>query len=152
VAFLDADDLWLPSKIENQLSALDDPAVEGVFALGQNMVSADRAEELRSLHVDTTVRPAFLPSALLVRRSTLEAIGPFATEGALTDWVDWYFRLVESGRVIAVVDELLTIRRVHGDNATLADPAAKFAYVRLLKASLDRRRRSAVTHNSEGYP
>jgi len=150
VAFLDADDLWLPNKLERQLEELADPTVEAVFGLAQNFLSPDRAEELSTLRIDTTVRRGFLVSALLVRRSTLAAVGPFAVEGTLTDWVDWYFRLSEGGHRCVVVDELVFMRRVHGDNATLTEPGANSAYLRLLKSSLDRRRSPATTPAPSG--
>jgi glycosyltransferase involved in cell wall biosynthesis len=143
VAFLDADDLWAPTKLERQLSLLDREQADAVFTLAQNFISPDKADELASLKIDETVRTAFLPSALLVKRTTLERVGPFAVVGNLTDWVDWYFRLTEACIGVCVVEELLLQRRVHGDNATLKDPTAKLAYVRLLKSSLDRRRSAA---------
>jgi glycosyltransferase involved in cell wall biosynthesis len=143
LAFLDADDLWLPEKQARQLAAMEATGADAVFGLAGNFVSPDRAEELAGMRVDTTVRAAYLPSALLVRRAALEAVGPFATGGALTDWVDWYLRLVELPARIHVVDAEVVGRRVHGDNATLTDPAGMLAYTRLLKASLDRRRAKA---------
>jgi hypothetical protein len=123
-----------------QLAVLRDTDADAVFGLAGNFVSPDRAAELVHLRIDETVRAAYIPSALMVRRKMFESVGLFATEGPLTDWVDWYLRLVELPAQIRVVDALVVDRRVHGDNATLRDPAARLTYARLLKSSLDRRR------------
>jgi glycosyltransferase involved in cell wall biosynthesis len=140
VAFLDADDLWSLHKVELQVAALQDPSVDAVFAAASNFVSPDRIEELSSLRVQERPVPAYIPSAMMVRRSVLDRQGPFSTGGSLTDWVEWYLRLLESGARTVVCPELLVRRRVHGANATMQDPDGMKAYVRMVKASIDRRR------------
>ena len=140
VAFLDADDLWSSRKVELQVAALRDPSVDAVFAVASNFISPDRVEELSSLRVQERPVPAYLPSAMMVRRSILDRQGPFSTGGSLTDWVEWYLRLVESGARTWVCPEILVHRRVHGANATMRDPDGMKAYVRMVKASIDRRR------------
>jgi hypothetical protein len=42
---------------------------------------------------------------------------------------------------VAVVDEVLVHRRIHGGNQTMRDRHARVAYARLVKHALDRRRR-----------
>ena len=144
LAFLDADDVWLPDKLHRQLPRLSEPGVDAVFGLVENFVSPDKADALAGLRFEHRALAGFVPSALVVSRDVWERVGPFSTGGALTDWVDWYLRLVDSGAGVAVVDEVVARRRIHGDNQTMRDSEARAAYVHLVKASLDRRRRRAA--------
>lgn len=140
LAFLDADDVWLPHKLEQQLPLLDEPGVGAVFGLVQNFLSPDVADALADLEFERRPLRGFVPSALVLARAEWEQVGPFATGVPLTDWVDWYLRLVERDARVAVVDEVVARRRVHGKNQTMLDPDARVAYVRSVKAALDRRR------------
>ena len=137
LAFLDADDIWQRDKLEHQLACLATPDVGAVFGLVENFVSPDRADELAHLDREPRSQPGLCPSALLVRRETFDRVGPFAA-GELADWVDWYLRLVDVGTTIEMVDRVVARRRIHGANQTMA--ADKTAYVRLVKAFMDRRR------------
>jgi glycosyltransferase involved in cell wall biosynthesis len=146
VAFLDADDVWLPAKLTLQLARLAEPGVDAVFGRVENFVSPDREAALAAVAFERRALSGFVPSALVTTRAVCEQVGPFATGEALTDWVDWYLRLVDGGAGIAVVDEVVVRRRVHGDNQTMREAGARTAYVRLVKASLDRRR-AQVAHS-----
>ncbi len=140
LAFLDADDVWLPHKLEQQLPHLDDPRVAAVFGLVQNFLSPDMADELADLEFERRALRGFAASALVLPRSEWEQVGPFATGAPLTDWVDWFLRLRERDAGVVVVDQIVARRRVHGANATMRDPEERVAYVRSVKAALDRRR------------
>ena len=140
VAFLDADDLWTPEKVALQVSALHDREVEAVFASARNFISPERTGELAPPRTAPPSMPAYIPSALMTRRSVLEQQGPFSTGGSLTDWVEWYLRFLDGGGRVFVCPELLVHRRIHGANASMRDPAGMKAYVRMLKTSIDRRR------------
>ena len=144
LAFLDADDIWAPRKLEHQLPRLEEPGVDVVFGLVQNFLSPDMADELDRIDFERRPLRGFSPSALVVSRVAWEHVGPFATGEPLTDWVDWYLRLQERDIGVAVVGEVVVHRRVHGGNETMRDPLARTAYVRLVKHALDRRRRQAT--------
>lgn len=115
VAFLDADDLWLPRKLERQLDAFArEPQLDAVFCLvdefedfGDQPVVATRAPR--------TGQPAIISSAVLVRSALLGRVGPFPS-GAVVDWVDWWARARGLGAREHVVGEVLLRRRIHGRN------------------------------------
>jgi hypothetical protein len=111
-----------------------------VFGQVENFVSPDRAEALGHVRFERRALAGYVPSALVVHRAVWERVGPFATGAPLTDWVDWYLRLVDGGARIEVVDGVVVRRRVHGDNHTMREAHAREAYVHLVKASMDRRR------------
>jgi hypothetical protein len=109
----------------------------------ENFVSPDKAELLENAKFERRALAGFVPSALVVPRAEWERVGPFATGHPLTDWVDWYLRLVNGGTGISVVDRVLVRRRIHGDNQTMRETHALASYVRLVKASIDQRRGNA---------
>ena len=114
-----------------------------MFGRVQNFLSPDAADVLGDMEFERRALAGYAPSALVLPRVEWEHVGPFATEGALTDWVDWYLRLVERDARIVVVDHVVARRRIHGANQTMRDPADRVAYVRSIKAALDRRRGAA---------
>jgi glycosyltransferase involved in cell wall biosynthesis len=144
LAFLDADDVWVPHKLACQLPRLEEPGVGAVFGLLKNFLSPDVADVLGGMEFERRALRGFSASALVLPRVEWEQVGPFATGESLTDWVDWYLRLVESDNEVAVVGEIVVHRRIHGGNQTMRDPQARVAYARLVKDALDRRRRYAT--------
>jgi glycosyltransferase involved in cell wall biosynthesis len=124
VAFLDADDIWLPRKLERQLDYLDHhPDVTAVQA-GVMFVDGDR----NVLHVepcrtsadplmDTLMfknLPAF-PTTVMIRRDKLEQIGGFDTSLVILE--DWNMAIEASRHCrLASIEEPLALYRVHPGN------------------------------------
>jgi glycosyltransferase involved in cell wall biosynthesis len=141
IAFLDADDLWLPERLEMQKNALDEDA--GLDLVFCNMLQF-RSPELstaiaESLICDGRVQPSPLISCMLARRSAFERIGPLR-EDLKAEFVDWYLRAQDAGLKMRILDELLVKRRIHGGNFSLRNKDMRHEYLHSLKASLDRRR------------
>lgn len=131
VAFLDADDMWLPTKIERQVARLlaepeiamvhcgmreVDPAGKTVstYTQGQDGWIAD---ELLLLERGAVVGPG---STALVRRSAFDAIDGFDEEKDLHPSEDWEFSYRLARRYkIGFIPELLVNYRNHGVNGHL---------------------------------
>jgi glycosyltransferase involved in cell wall biosynthesis len=143
LAFLDADDLWLPEKLARQARVLDgEPGVEAVFGLVQQFVSPDADPELvRRIHCPPTAQAGVFRSALLVRRASFDRVGPFDERLAAAEFIDWYARALDLRLEVRVVDAVVAQRRIHGANKAIRRDATQRANsLDILKAALDRRR------------
>lgn len=139
-ALLDADDVWKPTKLELQLGHLiANPDHVAVFCWMQNFID-EGADLVAGPRTQMSAGPAYQASTLLAHRSVLDTVGPFDEIGPLQGWVDWYLRLHESGLGVGMVDELLTMRRIHGDNMSLRLQTHTREVHRFLHESLQRRR------------
>jgi glycosyltransferase involved in cell wall biosynthesis len=124
VAFLDADDVWLPSKIESSLRILrEDPDTGVVYhwwgfidqngnPLPQKVKPTYRGDLLEQLLLGSL----FTPSMSVLRRASLERVGVF--DPAVVPAEDWdmWLRLAVAGYEFDYVPEVLTWSRIHDSN------------------------------------
>ena len=142
VAFLDADDLWQPAKIELQLAAFAaEPELQLVFGHVRQFVSPDLdAAEAASLRVPEAPQPGLYIGAMLARRGAIDAIGPWAEDVKVSDGLAFLLRARELGFGQRMLAETVTLRRVHGANHSIHNRDQRAEFARHLKRSLDRRR------------
>jgi glycosyltransferase involved in cell wall biosynthesis len=116
VAFLDADDLWLPEKLERQWQYLQrHPEVGVVFAAIEQFVSEDTPHVQREVNVRLGVHVAPLISTMLARKQCFEETGPFpAIQGG--DWAMWLHAAQQNGTRIHTLETCLARRRIHDQN------------------------------------
>jgi glycosyltransferase involved in cell wall biosynthesis len=145
VAFLDADDRWLPGKLALQWAAFDrQPEVDMVFGHACQFRSPELSHGA-DLCVDTTPMPGIIPGTLLMARETFRRVGPFDTAWRVGEFIDWYARAQALGLRSVTIPEVLLERRIHDDNLGIRERAAQSDYARILKAALDRRRKAGTT-------
>lgn len=122
VALLDADDVWLPRKLEAQLS-LADARPDAVLVYCAYAIVGD-ALELRTVirpdHDEPTFRRWLLlegngiapSSTAVMTRTALAEAGAFRLELSVSEDVDLSERVARAGTVVAV-DECLALYRMH---------------------------------------
>jgi glycosyltransferase involved in cell wall biosynthesis len=142
LSFLDADDRWVPEKLELQLGAFSaEPELDIVFGRARQFV--ERGARLAESDHER-VLPARLPSAMLVRRDAFARVGPFSEDWPIGGVIEWCARADERRVRAKMLDEVVYERRVHGKNATLLHPNAEREYARMLKHVIDRRKAGAA--------
>lgn len=126
VAFLDADDAWLPAKIEKQVSRFGDDTGLGLVHVGVadiddegNLLGESTAGMEGNISAELLMfrRPVILGggSGIMVPRRIFDEIGGFDTRlSTSADW-DFFYRISSRHRV-GFVPEVLLKYRVHGSN------------------------------------
>ena len=144
LAFLDADDRFVPEKIALQMAAFEaDPALDAVFGHMSEFISPDlAADAVARLRPATTDAPWPTPNLMVVRREAFARVGPYSTTLRVGVGVDWYARALEAGLRTTVLPNVLLERRLHTDNNGLRERDSRSQYLHVLKASIDRRRQA----------
>ncbi len=140
LAFLDADDLWIPGKLARQLDELDAKQdLDMLFTFGANFHSPELTSEQRNAVVcDLTPGPFIMPGTMLARRKSFMKAGPLPDlqEG---EFIAWYGIADSMGLKCCVIPEVFLRRRIHLNNSTrLASRPADL--LRAAKIVLDAKR------------
>ncbi|MBA2708722.1 MAG: glycosyltransferase [Gemmatimonadaceae bacterium] len=142
-AFLDADDRFVPNKLERQWEILEaQPDVDMVFGHVREFVSPELAAEERESIRAPAANPApwTAPNLMLIRRESFFRVGPFAETLKVGVTVDWYARAIEADLRSVMLPDVVLERRLHLANNGIRERDARHQYMHVLKASLDRRR------------
>jgi glycosyltransferase involved in cell wall biosynthesis len=142
LAFLDADDLMLPDKLSLQVGYLERHP-ETAAVMGRQKVhledgAAPPEWAAGPRLADGGAEPH--PTSIVVRRPVLDAVGPMNEVLRFGENADWVLRIVESGVGLALLDEAVLVRRLHGANATYDVEAMRRLVPAVLKLRLERKR------------
>lgn len=143
LTFQDADDLWVPDKLERQMESFrKNPALDLCFGHLQNFWEPE-LRDIEERARDTWLaqpHPAHGPPLMLMRRELFERVGPFDTALRTGEDTDWHFRAREIGVVTECLPDVLLRRRRHGRNLTANWNASAEDMFTMLKRSIERRR------------
>jgi glycosyltransferase involved in cell wall biosynthesis len=129
IAFLDADDQWLPTKLTRQWETLSAHSAASLVhtdvvnlheSTGERVYEDARRREFSGdCYLALFRGNRISPSSVLVKRNVLEAIGGFdeAIQGASTEDYDLWLRIARRYS-FCYLPELLTVYRLHSQNAT----------------------------------
>lgn len=143
LAFLDHDDLWPKTKLSSQMkwiaSSEEDPLV---FSQVKQFICPSLTEdERKKIIVNEEIVPGYFAGTLLLSKRRFEEVGYFIEEKVLGEFVDWYLKAKEKQIPFLMMDGVTLYRRVHTCNmGRQKERYSRTDYLRILKASLDRRR------------
>jgi glycosyltransferase involved in cell wall biosynthesis len=138
IAAIDADDVWLPEKIERQLDYLRcHPACKGVFA---------RMQHFGDTVVNEVIQDGWGRSTMLIRRAVYDCLGEVVDLPCkLGEMIDWLARAREAGFELTMLPEVLARRRVSPNSLSASrDKEMERDYAMVAIAAL-RRKRARLT-------
>ena len=137
IAFLDADDAWLPNRLAD-LSAriIEEDAVSIVCGRARAFKNEAWTEALES---GPGRAEAFLMSfgCALIRRHVFNLIGPVDVTLRHGEDLDWFLRCREQKVPIATIDDVVLLYRRHEQNMTRNFVAGRDGLMRTVKELLD---------------
>jgi glycosyltransferase involved in cell wall biosynthesis len=141
-AFLDQDDLWTPEKLRLQIEHLLNHPEVG-YTLSQQQFFLEPGTTLPAWfrkELLTSVHTGWVLGTLVVRRKAFEQIGNFETGYSAANDSDWFFRARAAEIPMAVVPELLLLKRIHESNDSGRAKEILSELLKVVKSSLDRHR------------
>lgn len=151
IAFLDADDVWLPHKLEQQVVFLDrNPDIALVHGLVEMMDPSssflpEETSKLRKLYDQAqrrgedynglSVGAVLFTSTLVVRKECLDQVGYFDPRAALREDLDLCLRIAKNGRIGFLGWDPVAryrYRGLEGHN----DPAVLHAYLHVFQKQI----------------
>jgi glycosyltransferase involved in cell wall biosynthesis len=131
IAFLDGDDIWLPHKLEIQLSVLQQQDVDLVFSDGFICLNNDLNSREHTFQITQKVfdhndlelfyRQNQVPtSTVLCTKAAFEKAGGFDEEAEVQNCEDYllWVRMIDNGVRLYGLDENLILYRVHPSSST----------------------------------
>ena len=118
-----------------------DSTLDIVFGHVKQFYSPElNAEEKQKICCPDELMPGVSAGTMLVKRNSFFRVGLFNTKWRKGVFNDWYLRANELGLKTLMLHDLLMFRRLHRSNHGIINRDKSVDYVRMLKASLDRRR------------
>jgi glycosyltransferase involved in cell wall biosynthesis len=140
LAFLDADDRWMPGKLSAQVAlALEHPDAGLVLCHQVHRFEGDVPAWFRG-PTDGTPAVGYEPSAWLVRREMFQRVGGFDEGRSLGEDTQWLARAWDLGFLHVAHASALVERRIHGENVTGHVPIREVMFD-VLRESVDRKRK-----------
>ena len=143
LAFLDADDVWLPDKLSLQIRAFNnDQTLEIVSGYVEQFVNQelDAPGEKKYAFPDRPLA-GYLPSAILIKRSVFNKTGLFHENYQVGEAISWFSHALEMDVNLLILPNVVARRRIHGNNLSIINQNDKSSeMIRILKYLIDRKR------------
>lgn len=143
IAFLDADDLWVEEKLSKQIATFKaNPKLEAIFGYIHQFKSPELDQATKDkIAIPAEMAPGYHKDTILIKTKALYRVGLYDENVVFSDFIDWYLRASEKGLKSLMLKEVVAKRRIHKTNLGIRQRDNRQEYARVLKASLDRRRK-----------
>lgn len=119
LAFLDADDLWLPERLACQLPVAAADPTAAVTGGWENFLSPDvEPATSRTSLFAAGLQTAPMAGTLLIAKNRFLDVGFFDESLWAGEFIDWVLRARQAGVQFSAVPELILRRRIHATNHT----------------------------------
>jgi glycosyltransferase involved in cell wall biosynthesis len=152
VAFLDADDLWLPTYLERMVHLHDEALMQGINVgvvccnarlLGPHGFYDRTYMELNGFPREVTVASMLVSNAVFVgaltRRAVFDEVGLFDPDLFGTEDYDLWLRILEAGYGVASTPEALCVYRIQSGSVSSDLPRMARSLQLTYQRALDRR-------------
>ncbi|MDZ4764136.1 MAG: glycosyltransferase family A protein [Chloroflexota bacterium] len=137
IAFLDADDVWTPNCLRDQLA---------MFSLFPQVGTV--MGTLRFWRMFNPAEPSLSPpsvvtqlGAMLVKREVMDQVGGFDIDFRTSEDIDWFLRIREVGVLVALGAHVVLHYRQHNSNLSRdRNAGGRRSFALALQKSTDRRR------------
>lgn len=140
IAFMDADDLWLPDKTRQQVAVLATHPTAGVAWGDASTFGGESIEQARADGKVIPAHPMFLLQSMLFRRTVLDQVGVFDAQLRIGEDVEWLLRAIDQGVKFVLHRELAVYYRRHEANLTADRDAARRNFYTMFQRAIQRRR------------
>jgi len=138
LAFLDADDLWMPDKLSFQVEPFLRDMVFGHVLQFHDPGNNENSQALGK-HGQKKY-PGVLPGTMLIKRRSFLEVGMFDASYRVGEFIDWYSKALEIGLKEVILPDVVLKRRIHTTNIGIREREAQTDYLRILKTKLERSR------------
>ena len=144
LAFLDADDLWMPDKLELQIKAFqDDPTLDIVSGHVTQFVDPSKGKiDDRKFHFTGLPQAGYVITACLIKQNTFKKTGLFHENIRNGETISWFASMLQKNIRFELLPDVIMRRRIHGDNISLLERDKKInSMIRILKNNIDEKRK-----------
>lgn len=146
IAFLDADDIWMPEKLSIQIEyMLKHPEYRITTTEKVNFLEpGTELPDFIDKRIWETMGPD-VPSTMVVEKSLFEEVGHFSPDYKASEDIEWLKRAGDMNVPFKMIEYCLVRRRFHGDNLSweLADDR-KSRMMRIMRESIARKKSQAA--------
>jgi len=145
VHFLDHDDLWSAGRLAVLAECLDPPQPpqpprpDIVSGWVEHFYCESLSADQRAQYYLPPTQAASLPASVVIRREIVQQTGLFDVSLSSGEFVDYLSRAMALSVGWIKLDQVLFLRRIHGNNHTLTDQGSQSAYLSVIRRHMQRR-------------
>jgi glycosyltransferase involved in cell wall biosynthesis len=142
IAFLDQDDYYLPSALESLYKAIKNTDLMAVMGKTQYLFETPLTRKRWPQISEEGILFSKLLGACVFKRELFEKLGYLLENPEISDDVEWFYRLDQKGIEIQKIDSVTLTYRQHDNNTTSSQSYTQGVILKLLKHTLDQRRKT----------